>query len=240
MRSATKSRLAKAPEAALDELSEVLNAIPAADVVRVNLDVPRAVRSISRSLLRARTLERRIATELPLFDLSLLDKLSDYASALSQAHALYNAVETPAPPGKETLRQAREVRMLLCDSAQLLVLHGVIGDGQLDKLASPNGYTNVAQNLELLVAIHKRVWSKLQGKTLLTLDELDAALTLAASLRDTSVPGLAHLTAANDLRARAFTLTLRAYREMRRAVCYLRGPEGDAEAYVPNLYAGRR
>jgi hypothetical protein len=49
----------------------------------------------------------------------------------------------------------------------------------------------------------------------------------------------AERAAASDLRARAFTLTFRAYAQVRHAVGYLRGLEGDADTFAPPLYAGR-
>jgi hypothetical protein len=40
-------------------------------------------------------------------------------------------------------------------------------------------------------------------------------------------------------RLRAFTLFSRVYEDVRRAVQYVRGKAGDADAIMPSLYAGR-
>jgi len=44
---------------------------------------------------------------------------------------------------------------------------------------------------------------------------------------------------ASEARLRAFTRLIRVYEGARRAVGYLRAPEGDADTIAPSLYAGR-
>lgn len=45
--------------------------------------------------------------------------------------------------------------------------------------------------------------------------------------------------AAAELRVRALSLLVREYEELRRMVTYVRWFEGDADTFVPSLYAGR-
>jgi hypothetical protein len=43
-----------------------------------------------------------------------------------------------------------------------------------------------------------------------------------------------------ETRKRAFTLFVRSYDQLRRAAVYLRWDEGDADAFVPSIYAGKK
>ena len=47
------------------------------------------------------------------------------------------------------------------------------------------------------------------------------------------------VAAAAQARQRTYTLLAKAYNQVRRAVCFLRRDEGDADAVAPSLYAGR-
>ena len=74
-------------ETTLTRLRATLDAIPSSQVQHVNLDVPQAVAMIARSMPRIRQLQPRMLLELPLFDLTLLENLPVYASALAEASA---------------------------------------------------------------------------------------------------------------------------------------------------------
>ena len=179
--------------------------------------------------------------ELPAFDMTLLDRLPDYASALAQAHAVCRSAVDGVPAKAELFRQAKDLRKQLLMDATALAGHGLIDSTVLQRLAPANGHRNVAQDLELLAAVFRSAWLKIQGRSPHTLADLAAASELAKRLLDPSPAEQAEAEHAQacDLRARAFTLTQRAYREVRRAVCYLREPEGDANAFAPALHIGR-
>jgi hypothetical protein len=84
---------------------------------------------------------------------------------------------------------------------------------------------------------------KISGKTPLHLDELDRAETLAGRIL-TAVgereQGPAIAAASAQTRQRAFTLFVKAYDQVRRAVQYLRWDEDDIDRIVPSLYAVAR
>ena len=59
---------------------------------------------------------------------------------------------------------------------------------------------------------------------------------VAAGLRE---QGPAVVQDVARIRDQAFTLMMRAYDEVRRAVTFLRWQQGDADTIAPSLYAGR-
>ncbi|MBN1608489.1 MAG: hypothetical protein JW940_17790, partial [Polyangiaceae bacterium] len=85
-------------------------------------------------------------------------------------------------------------------------------------------------------------WTSPAGHPFITEEELAEAETLVARfLTNIGQRDQAPLrtSEASLTRQRAFTLFVTTYAEARRAVQYLRFHEGDAESFVPSLYAGR-
>ncbi len=76
----------------------------------------------------------------------------------------------------------------------------------------------------------------------MTWDDVEAAgvlgpkLLLALSDRPTSLSG----TEAAKARARAFTLMVNGYSELRRGLSYLRWHDDDLDSLAPSLHAGRK
>lgn len=228
-------------EPALSRLREVLLAIPAAQVLKLNVNVPDAVATITASLPRVRLLLPQMVVELPEFNITVLDTLPEYVSALAQAHARCQTVAKGSHPKVLLLGQARKLRNMLLADATALVRRGLVDGGVLRYRLHANGYCGIAQDLELVASALKTAWPRIQGRNPNTLADLDGALELAARLRNPAPLEQAEAwhADARDLRARAFTLTARAYREIRRAVCYLREPQGDADEFAPRLRTGR-
>jgi len=221
----------------LARLRAELEAIPAAQVLGLNVNVQHAVATITMSLPRVRQLQPRMLVELPRFDTTLLDRLPDYARALFEAHLQCQTIEHDPEPRRALFQRAKHLREMLLADATALAGRGIIDGGVLQYRMHANGYCNIAQDLSVLAYALKRDWPGIQGRSLTTLAELDGALELAARLRDTSALAKAEAShaEASNLRDRAFTLTHGAYREIRRAVCYLREPEGDADVFAPSL-----
>jgi len=101
---------------------------------------------------------------------------------------------------------------------------------------------NIAQDLQALSAVLLDSWSKIQGKTpttqedLLTASRISTRLTRLVGTRDQRPAVVAEAT---DQRLRAFTLMLLTYEEARGAIGYLRRREEDAESIAPSLYPGK-
>jgi len=60
---------------------------------------------------------------------------------------------------------------------------------------------------------------------------------LAARL---AAPGTVDFTVPSEIRARAFSLLMRTYGQVQRAVEYLRWDHGDAQEIAPSVYTGSR
>jgi hypothetical protein len=106
----------------------------------------------------------------------------------------------------------------------------------------PNGYMNVAFDVTACAQFLRAHWSAIEGKTLITLAEIEEAEKIAdyvaamAKLR--LVAGDAKQRA-QALRNKAFTLFLESYEVARRAAMAIRWDEGDAESFAPSIYSGR-
>lgn len=217
------------------------NAIDEKDVVMPNLDVISSISTASAAMPTIRGLREQIKT-LPGVDMEQFDRLQTYAWGLLFAHLAHAAAMRPHEPLPEMAARAAKKRELLNSDIAALVKRGVIDGKQLDQLRGGVSYRNIALDLQLLVFILRQHWSAIVARSMITEDELKEAQSLGQELFD-AVNGRQRTTAAvlkaTSDRSRAFLLFVRAYDEVRRAVTFLRWHEGDADALVPSLYAGR-
>lgn len=105
-----------------------------------------------------------------------------------------------------------------------------------------NGHRALVVDLQILVATFREKLAELNGKSLVTTEELDSATLLIDTL--TEAIGLKeHSPQAREqtitIRAKAFTLVANAWEEVRHAVMYLRRRQGDADLIAPSLYSNR-
>ena len=135
-----------------------------------------------------------------------------------------------------------ELRDRLYAHASSLASHGLFDATRIKECKRTVGYRPLATDVFTLVALFKEHWSVIQSRTPVTWQLLQDAgrrateLLEAVGLRE-QAPLVLAATALT--RHRAFTLFLRAYDDVRRAVVYLREARGDAEAIAPSLYLGR-
>ena len=85
-------------------------------------------------------------------------------------------------------------------------------------------------------------WTEISSKSAIQSSELDEAEKLfeqvSRAFAERSRQSNAVGEAADD-RARAFTLLVNAYDQLRRAAIFVRWEENDADKFVPSLWAGR-
>ena len=220
----------------LARLHDELQAIPATEVRQLNVNVRQAAGTIMTSLPRVRQLQARMA-ELPHFDVTLLDRLQEYAIALLQADVACQTSANGPQLRTGLLKQARELRKTLLFDAAALAGRYLIDNDIVQHRLHANSAAGVAQNLEVLADALKTAWPNIEGKCAVTPADLDGALELAARLRDPTPRARAEAAdaQARDLRNRAFTLADTAYYEIRRAVSFLRWAKGDADKFAPPL-----
>ena len=219
-----------------------MEAIPPECVRRVNVDIPNASSTVLAAIPKIVGIKSAIVAAAPNFDIRKIDKLEPCALALRGSHLVYLAlIETP-----DELRvlcdQAIVARDLFRTDAAPLCKRGLIEASALKDCRGLMGYRNIATELGLVVTVFKGAWSVIQGKTAVTLDELERARRISQAMaRYVGYKEQASLTVAeaSDKRARAFTLLHNCYDEVRRVVIYTRWAEGDAETIAPSIYAGR-
>jgi hypothetical protein len=220
-----------------------LGALRVAELLRVNLDISAAVAIVLRALPDLKALRERIGRELPTFDLGALDRLEDYALALLYTDTCYWSVGGPPDDLKPLVAEAGLLRERLLADATALSNHGLIESAPLLQLKGRNGYQNLGHDLQTLSQVLTQNWAKIRGKSAVARADLKAAERLATRLLGTMGARKEEHVWVDDAaleRRRAFTLLIRAYADVQRAVHFLCDREGNAAALVPTLYPGRR
>jgi hypothetical protein len=216
-------------------------AVPDTDLLPINLEVATAVTTVLGAWPQIRTFRGSVAL-LPGFDLARFDKIEDYALALGHAQSRHNVAGTSAESLPDLSAAGTALRQLLLTDAASLAQRGLVDADRLDELKGPNGYRNLAFDLDSLATLLRESWEKIAGKTPIVLSELDEAETLAdrlltaVGIRDQAPPSVAETAA---IRQRAYTLCLKAYDQARRAIGYLRWQENDLEQIAPSLFTAR-
>ncbi len=222
-------------------LKSELDALPAAEVRSINLNVSETIEVVLASLPRLEALRPAMTRELPTFDQGLLGKLEDCAQALKIAHARYTSV--PPKENEGALMQAKQLRKILIADAAALCAHGHLPASQLRKASPTFSYESMAQDLEYMVALFSAVLPSIQGKSAVCVADLDRANELIIQLRAAQSDrksGTLIDAQAIDARNRAFTLLTNTYAEVRRVVIFLCANEADAASLMPRLFGGRR
>ena len=212
------------------------------ELVQVNLDVTPAVTTILGVLPEIKALRERIVKELPTFDVASFDKLEDYALALSSTHTDVLTATEPQDDLSSLAVEAGEMRDRLSADSKALAAHKLLDAAQLAQLKGGTGYKSLAQDLQVLSKVMQDSWPQIQGKSATTSDDLKTANQMSTRLMrivGLREQGPAMLAAASEARLRAFTQLIRVYEDARRAVNYLRAPQGDADTIAPSLYPGR-
>jgi len=226
---------------ALASVRPEIERIPDGELVQINLDIPTAVMTAIQQLPRLRELRSRVC-ELPRFDVETFDKLEEYALALGQAHAQYQATFAPPKLRRDLYFALRERRALLVSDVRALVSRKVIDGASLKQLKGPPGHKNVAFDVMLLCALLRKHWAVVENRTAISFQEVQELEALAQRLTVVAAERK-HVDrvvgAAARLRTQAFTRFVSAYDHARRAVIFLRWVEGDAEAILPSLYVKR-
>jgi hypothetical protein len=208
----------------------------------VNLDVQVAITAVLGAMPKANTLRSDIVASLPTENLEQFDKAETYARALAYAQTVYLAASTPNEVLPELAERAMRSRELLLSDAKALAHRGLVDAKPLAELKGGTGYLNIASDLGVLVRMLRERWTTISAKCAIQSSEVDDAeqifeqITMAYAERSQQP---AHVAAATEDRQRAFTLLLKAYDQVRRAVTFARWETNDAEKFAPSLWAGR-
>jgi hypothetical protein len=213
-------------------------------LVQININIPTAVSIALGALPNLAPLRPALVKDLPNHPMRFFDKLETYALAAWYAHLLALPVGSESNPVRPLLDEAIALRATLLRDADALAGRGLLDPEVVRDIRAGQGNVDTANDLVALSAAFTMNWATIQGRTAATSEEIKRAgdlgpmLLAALGVRELgSEP--APVEDAADRRLRAFSLFVRAYDSVRRAVSYLRWEEGDAEALAPSLYRGR-
>lgn len=227
---------------AFTALLDTIRALPPDDFVSINLDVMSSIRTTEGVVPKIAGMRPLIAQLLPQFPMLYFDQLEDRALALGHTQTVHESTQqAPAIP-QVLLDEAKRARDIAQSEVTTHVHRGLISPQALTTLNGGNGYRNLAADLFKLSEAVRSNWSKLSGRTSMTIAELDHMENLADQINQAlgireQMPEL-EASAARDRQA-AYTLFLQAYDEVRAAIAYVRRKEGDVDDLIPSLYAGR-
>jgi hypothetical protein len=229
-------------EAAYQRLLPEIEAFPEAELVPITVDVWTAVTTVLGALPEIRALRPEIEAEWRRFDFERFDKLEAYALALSYVHAGWRGALVPKTEVAGMASELAEARDQLLLDARALAGRRLIEGERLKEIRAVPGYRPLAGDVLTLVGVLKENWRKIEGKTAMTLLELNdlgakaSDLLAAVGIREQGP------TSAGEMalhRQKAFGLFVRAYEDARRAVLYLRARHGDGNEIAPSIYSGR-
>jgi hypothetical protein len=221
-----------------------IEAIPAEQLTRINVDVARATR---RGLVTARNVQPLLPAlaELRPFDVRPVRMLRLYSLALSHAHSLAIEAGSELPPLPVLVAEAMPLRERLLRNAELLAHYGFVSEERVAAIRRGHGHVDLADALMALGRLFDEVWSRVHNRIMASREEVERSVTLSVELQDAialhearQAPLTQH-DGRRFVRAQAFTLFYRAYQQTRRGVLFLRWDEGDARKLVPSLHARR-
>ncbi len=227
---------------ALDAIRPELAALDASNLDAVNLDLASATVTAIGVVPELRTYREAIERRFDRDEADRIEKLELYARAASQAQASYLSAAGAVPDLQVLSKRCLELRTMLLADATSLVHRKIIAADRLAALAGPIGFKNQISDLQQLVALFEEHWDRMRGVSPVRRNDLDAAEDAASALfvamgqREQTPPAVSH---AADVRQRAFTLFVRTYDELRRAMSYLRWHEDDVDAIIPSLWSGK-
>jgi hypothetical protein len=226
---------------ALEELRPELEAIPHHQLETIRLDIGSVHVQMRPVVARVEAFRDQIAAELGEDVAVHVDRLQKTARACFQAHALH-LTKAHGRNVEELIEKLGQTRRVLLLEAEGLVARKLFPASSLAELVGGTGYKAMCLDVVQLVAAFRSEWAAIASETPVTALELDqaealadaAALALGESEQVPSSPETV------DLRQRAYTLFVRTYDEVRRAMTYLRWDEDDVDEIVPSLFAGRK
>ncbi len=227
--------------AAFERVLPELKALDESDLRPITLEIPAAVITVLGVLEEVEALRPRIVAELRAFDISHVDKLEDYALALSHINNRYQAATKDPDDLEAFATEASKLRERYLAEARSLTHHGVIKESELANLKGANGRKNVANDLGVLVGVLEAAWPKIEGKTLTKLEDLEHASRVATRVQrimGAKEQGPSLVAEVTDHRLRAYTKLMDVYESIQRAVAFLRGARYDADTIIPSLHKG--
>ena len=215
-----------------DVLAE-LNAIPAEEVIRPNLDVSTAV---ANAIALVRELRPKTAVQEAKCAGSLT-RLERNAVTLEQCDVRLKFVRRGSFPDRGSLAEAVKLRRLLYANVRLLAKIGVLSPERWTARRARTGCSHVARDLQVLSFTLDCFWEQVHQHGFVYRPELVRAERLSFELTPRYSKEQVRMVA--DARDRAFTLLRKTYNELRSSLRFHFGKETSADLLAPSLYARR-
>lgn len=228
-------------EAAFLKLRPKYVALPSAQVMTLNLDVTPAIATLTAASSRSLELRPALA-QLYEYNLAAVDELPDAILGLEYTHAEVMIRMHPSDDLEDLNREAIQTRDRFLHDQANLAKGGVIDPCLLGQFTGTTGYKAVVTDIRTSVAVYRAIGAAAEGKSCCSPEDIARAeLVIRAMERRIGERNLGGKSAREwiDMRARAFTLAINDYAEVRRGVNYLRWYHEDADSYAPSLYKGR-
>lgn len=215
-----------------------LRAVDPASFAALNVDVPQALATMHGVLPRLASMRGALADTFKSFDFERYDSIADYTDLLEYTHARYLSAAAARDRLPELAERASKEIAYMALAARLLASKGLVSGERIDEMQYAQAFCERGSMLSALALRLLDAWPAIEGRTTLTLDELNAAITLghdvlaAAGQRNVRADACDE---AAELRLRAFTLLDGAYKEARRALRFVRDAYGDADEIAPSL-----
>jgi len=227
--------------AAYDRRLAEIEAVKDDELVTLNIDVHAAVATVLGALPAIKEVQPAILG-LPGIDQNLVTGLEDYAQAAGEANSRWVTATTPGQAIVLLNDSAMKMRETMRTDLAALVARGLIDKSRLSGFKGLVGYKNVGFELVDYANLFNACWATIQGKTALTVEEVQNAKSLGEQLVRAAgerEQGPAVVAATARIRQQALTLLKNAYDETQRGVTYLRWHMGDADTIAPSLVGGR-
>lgn len=230
--------------AAFDTVEHEILAVPDDQLVRMCVNVPRATQVAFGAAERIDALLPMLE-QLSFFDPAPARKLRTYAAAALHAHLVAKTTDSVQDDRlPRMLEEGRELRANLMIGAESLAHFGLVPAQRVAAIRAGTGNLDMATDLSALSTLLGEAWTEVKDKVPFTramvsrAGELGLELQIALGIRRIQRAALTR-SEARMIRARAFTLFVRAYDACRRGVTFLRWGEGDIDWYVPTIYVKR-
>jgi hypothetical protein len=230
---------------AFERIEPRFKELAAGELVAITVDIARAASIVLGAEAGIRALQPQIEAKLPEFDVGQIESLRDMALAAWYVHAAI-APEVDEGEVKRLVSEATPLKRSMLVQADALADRGLLDAQRIAIIRAGRGSRDLANDMVALSAMFRQSWGEVEGKTAVTIEELDRAAELGTKLifaigaRDVApaLPGIGG--DAGELRVRAFSLLVNTYDQVRRAVEYLRWDAGDAQEIAPSVYTGSR
>lgn len=204
------------------------------EVPPLNTDVVQATQAMLTSSINARAFR----TELERIGCAAALELEPRALALSYANALFKWSQDELMPLSDSASSLALVRKELVAALNLLALRGVLDAGTV-KIQNTTGYLAMADDVRAIATALLARWAEVGShiggdrgrveQALVAADKLTRAVAESEALKEKAQTAAA-------MRGGAWALALAAYREMQRAIGFLRFYEEDVDAIVPAIF----